>query len=506
MLDFLRHAALGAAPAAALFACLSSVLPAGAQGKLDVSLSATAPPPALSQGTATEALAFGAEADSSNPLGNSTFEKRWFDNLGPLPGTASQASSWDSSSALGYAHAPTTPSIPNGPTSLPAESGVNYSLSTFAGYLNVGSGTGNQAAGGTSGSVAFPIGHSFGLISNFDVGSIGGYSVYQGGTNLYWRDPGLGLIGATGSVGHFNSSFGGANFASGGANFEGYLDRLTPFATAGAFGVQSLKTKGYGTVGLAYYPTDNLQFALGGYDYGGYGGVQGGIEYLLPIKINGLATTVGADGFAGNHGTSGAMARLKFLFGPTPANNKTLIERRRQDDPIADNFSNYFSLSQAAAILGGTAVAFKGGSIRTVCNDGQSPSQTMCFCPPGDTIGTPPNDQCSLPSDIGLKRDIVKIGELINGIGLYRFRYIDGDQFYVGVMAQEVAAFVPDAVAVMPDGYHLRVIYARLGMRLQTWEEWTAGADDASPHSSPPADEARAFGGPVVATSVAPSN
>jgi hypothetical protein len=35
---------------------------------------------------------------------------------------------------------------------------------------------------------------------------------------------------------------------------------------------------------------------------------------------------------------------------------------------------------------------------------------------------------------------------LENGIGLYGYRYIWSDQVYVGVMAQEVAEIVPDAV------------------------------------------------------------
>jgi hypothetical protein len=39
-------------------------------------------------------------------------------------------------------------------------------------------------------------------------------------------------------------------------------------------------------------------------------------------------------------------------------------------------------------------------------------------------------------------------------------------------MAQEVAEIVPDAVARDADGY-LRVDYVRLGMNLQTWDEWT---------------------------------
>jgi len=78
-----------------------------------------------------------------------------------------------------------------------------------------------------------------------------------------------------------------------------------------------------------------------------------------------------------------------------------------------------------------------------------------------------------IPSDVRLKRDMVKVGRLDNGIGLYRYRYRRGEQVYVGVMAQEVLRVVPEAVVLGEDG-HLRVDYARLGLRLMLWEEWAA--------------------------------
>jgi hypothetical protein len=77
------------------------------------------------------------------------------------------------------------------------------------------------------------------------------------------------------------------------------------------------------------------------------------------------------------------------------------------------------------------------------------------------------------PSDIRLKRDITQVGELDSGIDLYRYRYLWSDTTYVGVMAQEVAEVVPEAVLRGADGY-LRVDYARLGLRLKTWDQWTA--------------------------------
>jgi hypothetical protein len=80
-------------------------------------------------------------------------------------------------------------------------------------------------------------------------------------------------------------------------------------------------------------------------------------------------------------------------------------------------------------------------------------------------------------SDIRLKDDIVPLARLDNGIGVYRFRYKGNDHTaYVGVMAQEVATIVPDAVIRGHDGY-LRVNYDRLGFEFMTWDKWMARRD-----------------------------
>ena len=76
-------------------------------------------------------------------------------------------------------------------------------------------------------------------------------------------------------------------------------------------------------------------------------------------------------------------------------------------------------------------------------------------------------------SDIRLKHDIVMLGRLDNGLGFYRFSYNGSDKAYVGVMAQEVQAVMPEAVVRGRDGY-LLVYYERLGLRMQTWNEWVA--------------------------------
>ena len=76
-------------------------------------------------------------------------------------------------------------------------------------------------------------------------------------------------------------------------------------------------------------------------------------------------------------------------------------------------------------------------------------------------------------SDIMLKHDVVLLGRLDNGIGYYRFAYNGSEKAYVGVIAQEVRAVRPDAVAVGRDGY-LRVSYERLGLPFRSYDEWVA--------------------------------
>ena len=79
-------------------------------------------------------------------------------------------------------------------------------------------------------------------------------------------------------------------------------------------------------------------------------------------------------------------------------------------------------------------------------------------------------------SDIRLKRDVVLIARLDDGLGIYRYRYLWSDTVYVGVMAQEVALLRPDAVVRDPVDDYLRVDYSRLGLRLMTWPEWEAAS------------------------------
>lgn len=67
----------------------------------------------------------------------------------------------------------------------------------------------------------------------------------------------------------------------------------------------------------------------------------------------------------------------------------------------------------------------------------------------------------SIFSDRRTKREIVKIDEFDDGLGLYTFRYIGDDELRVGVMADEVEAIRPWALGPTLGGYQT-VNYAAL--------------------------------------------
>ena len=76
-------------------------------------------------------------------------------------------------------------------------------------------------------------------------------------------------------------------------------------------------------------------------------------------------------------------------------------------------------------------------------------------------------------SDLRLKHDLVLLGRLDDGLGYYRFVYNGGHTAYVGVIAQEVEAVMPDAVTHGADGY-MRVSYDMLGLPFETYAQWVA--------------------------------
>lgn len=65
-------------------------------------------------------------------------------------------------------------------------------------------------------------------------------------------------------------------------------------------------------------------------------------------------------------------------------------------------------------------------------------------------------------SDRRLKRDIHRLGERADGLGVYLYRYLWSPLWQIGVMAQEVLKVTPQAVVRHPSGF-LMVDYSKLG-------------------------------------------
>jgi len=103
---------------------------------------------------------------------------------------------------------------------------------------------------------------------------------------------------------------------------------------------------------------------------------------------------------------------------------------------------------------------------------GFAPVFTTLTCPsPYTLVG----NQCENlnQSDRRMKRDIVHVATLSDGIKLYSFRYAWSDEFHVGVMAQDLLddPRYAHAVSVGEDGYY-RVDYDQLDLVMVTLEQW----------------------------------
>ena len=64
-------------------------------------------------------------------------------------------------------------------------------------------------------------------------------------------------------------------------------------------------------------------------------------------------------------------------------------------------------------------------------------------------------------SDMRLKENMLRVGELPSGIGIWRYNFIGKDETETGVLAQEVRSIIPEAVLVADNGY-LMVDYSKL--------------------------------------------
>lgn len=109
-------------------------------------------------------------------------------------------------------------------------------------------------------------------------------------------------------------------------------------------------------------------------------------------------------------------------------------------------FNNY--LQQLSGLSG---LGLQAGGL--VANTGQKSTNTGGGPSTLGSIASAAGGIASIFSDRRLKRDIERVGEFPDGLGIYSFRYVMGIKRVFGVMADEVAKIRPWALGAKRAGY-----------------------------------------------------
>lgn len=142
-----------------------------------------------------------------------------------------------------------------------------------------------------------------------------------------------------------------------------------------------------------------------------------------------------ASGFSGR-GAFGSGAALKALSN---------YQSQLQGASYNDYLDKLFQRAQLG-VSGGGLVAGSGNT-----SSSTSQSTGVSHNGMGDFIGSMIG--AAAASDRRLKKDIVQLGELSNGLKVYSFKYINDEGPFVGVMADEVKELMPEALGPVIDGY-----------------------------------------------------
>lgn len=209
----------------------------------------------------------------------------------------------------------------------PAVSAINGKVDYAGGNMNSSEGNNFGA------SISFPISHQFGFQADALYSRISDLNFYGGAGHLFWRDPGIGLLGITGGY-LYRDGTDTINTFQAGVEGQVYYKQFT-FGFFGGVGsidykysapfIDTNPTKFVGRVSADYYPLENLR--VGGAfvtEFQNNLG-RGEIEYLTPIP--GVALT--GEVAVGDHGYDDWLIGVRYYFG----GKKTLRARQREDDP-----------------------------------------------------------------------------------------------------------------------------------------------------------------------------
>ena len=259
---------------------------------------------------------------------------------------------------------------------LPAVDGINGKIEAYGGDV---SNISNFY--GVGGSISAPLGRQFGVQFDGSLASLNNTFVASGTAHAFWRDPGQGLFGVFGQYNRWND-YGGVNLGRGGAEAALYRGQWTVEGVAGVEGgtnttvlafpilnTINFQTRFYDQVDVAYYPVDNLKVYAGHLYSAGLNFGRLGAEWGMPFG-GGKMTSVYAEGDLGAHGNNAVVAGLRIYFGQ---NDKSLLQRHREDDPPLVGGANYF----AGGVTGGPTIVCAGSKPTAPRNSASCPLPTQ---------------------------------------------------------------------------------------------------------------------------------
>ncbi|MEM6616732.1 MAG: tail fiber domain-containing protein [Pseudomonadota bacterium] len=328
--------------------------------------------------------------------------------------------------------------VPSGTVAerLPAVSGVNGKLGVLGGVID------DEAIAAVAGSLSVPVPYIpiLGVQIDALAGTWDEDTVLFGGLHIFARDPSIGLIGIYGDWSYTSPE----HYGRVGPELEIYLGRISLEATGGLSFGQNVEDEAFGIADIALYPIDDLRLSAG-YRYTARGSqAAAGLEYQLPFE-NRVGVTVFGEGRVGEDDYTAAWGGLRLYWGPEP---KSLIRRHREDDPRIKGPSSIASITRCGSRSGEGAFCGDEDDLDDDYDDSDTGSMMM--------TGSDP----VFSSDRRIKTDIVELMTFSNGLKLYEYRYVTGVAPQIGVMAQEVRLFMPDAV--IDAETHLAVNYAKV--------------------------------------------
>jgi hypothetical protein len=227
------------------------------------------------------------------------------------------------------------------------------------------------------------------------------------------------------------------------------LEFLGAASTTYSFGNYSANTQGY-----AYYESASVSFNSDGTVIVYYDNTGGG-ELLIPSqgypygtsRYRWLLTGSGA-------GVEGYVTRLDT---PTPGMNEPTLNTWIPIGSVGMGVSGYGGANE----YGAWNVAWR--NAQGVSIGSSIIGVILYITEPVGNFGYFYN----APSDIRLKRDIVLLETRADGIKVYSFRYKTSEEYYIGVMAQDLLGTQwESAVGTGPDGMYW-VDYSKLPVKFE---------------------------------------